>query len=101
MGGASTAARIYRGYTDVVAKVLLSIPDDLLERVDREAQRRRTSRSAFLQEAARRELGWPEQEQIDAAVQRARDALAGLGALDAVAAIRDDRDWRDARDRRR
>lgn len=84
-----------------MAKVLVSIPDDLLERVDREAQRRRTSRSGFLQEAARRELGWPEPDVIDAALRRGRDALRAVRPFDAVASIRSDRDERDARDRRR
>jgi predicted transcriptional regulator len=84
-----------------VAKVLVSIPDDLLARVDREAERRRTSRSAFLQEAARRELGWPEPGVIDAAVRRGRDALAAVRQFDPAESIRTDRDERDARDRRR
>jgi metal-responsive CopG/Arc/MetJ family transcriptional regulator len=39
-----------------MAKVLISIPDDLLVRVDREAARRSTSRSGLLQAAVRREL---------------------------------------------
>jgi hypothetical protein len=84
-----------------MAKVFVSIPDDLLERVDREAARRRTNRSAFLQEAARHELGWPSRDGIDAALERARTALAGAGRFDSADVIRDDRDTRDARDRRR
>ncbi|HEX5929825.1 MAG TPA: ribbon-helix-helix protein, CopG family [Solirubrobacterales bacterium] len=40
-----------------MAKVMISIPDSLLEMLDAEAERRRTSRSALLQNAARRELG--------------------------------------------
>jgi predicted transcriptional regulator len=83
-----------------MAKVFISIPDDLLERVDREAQRRSTSRSGFLQEAARRELGWPDAEAIDAALERARAALADVG-FESTELIRASRDERDARDRRR
>ena len=49
---------IYAGYTLGMAKVLISIPDDLLERIDREAGARGSNRSRFLQDAARRELGW-------------------------------------------
>jgi metal-responsive CopG/Arc/MetJ family transcriptional regulator len=39
-----------------MGKVLVSMPDDLLEEVDREAAARGTSRSGFLQQAVRREL---------------------------------------------
>jgi metal-responsive CopG/Arc/MetJ family transcriptional regulator len=65
-----------------MAKVLVSIPDDLLARVDREAKRRRTSRSAFLRDAARRELGWTQPQPIDAAVEKARDALRTVPATE-------------------
>jgi predicted transcriptional regulator len=84
-----------------VAKVFISISDDLLERVDREAQRRHTSRSAWLQEAARRELGWPEPDAIDGALERGRAALAATGSFESVELIRAERDERDADDRRR
>jgi len=58
-----------------MAKVMISIPDDLLGQLDAEAQRRRTSRSALLQLAARGELGLP---------RRARqDLFAELDALSA------------------
>jgi len=80
---------------------MISVPDDLLERIDRAAGERRTSRSAFLQEAARRELGWPDPVAIDAALERARAALAGAGRFESAELIRADRDARDARDRRR
>jgi predicted transcriptional regulator len=84
-----------------VAKVFVSLPDDLLERVDREARRRSTTRSAFLQQAARRELGWADPDTVDAAIERGRAALAGAGRFDSAELIRTDRDERDARDRRR
>jgi hypothetical protein len=44
-------------YTRGVAKVMISIPDNLLEALDAEARRRGTSRSALLQAGARREVG--------------------------------------------
>lgn len=78
----------------------MSFPEDLLKRVDREAERRKMTRSALLQQAARHELGWPDEGTIDAALDRARAALAG-GGFESVTAIREDRDERDARDRRR
>lgn len=80
---------------------MISVPDDLLERIDRAADERHTSRSAFLQEAARRELGWPDPVSIDAALERGRTALAGTRHFESAELIRADRDRRDVRDRRR
>lgn len=91
---------IYIRYTHAMAKVLISMPDQLLTRIDGEAKRRKSSRSAFLQEAARRELGWADPEVIDAAVARAQAALAGTGSFEAVELIRAERDAHDAHDRR-
>ena len=84
-----------------MGKVLISVPDDLLERIDREANARGTTRSRFLEEAARRELGWPDPEELDEAVVRAREALAPYGAFESADLIREDREARDAGDRRR
>lgn len=83
------------------AKVMVSIPGELLERIDREADERGTTRSGFLQEAARRELGWPDPARVDAALNRARAALAGAGSFESAELIRSEREARDARDRRR
>jgi len=82
-------------------KVMISMSDELLERVDREADARGTTRSAFLQEAARRELGSPDPAAIDAALERGRSALVRAGSFESAELIRDVRDARDARDRRR
>jgi hypothetical protein len=82
-------------------KVMISLPHDLLARIDRAAAERRTSRSAFLQEAARRELGWPDPEAIDAALERGRVALERAGGFESTELIRTERDARAARDRRR
>lgn len=82
-------------------KVMISLPDDLLRRIDRAAAERNTSRSGFLQEAARRELGWPDSAAIDAALQRARAALAGAGDFESAELVRAERDARDERDRHR
>lgn len=82
-------------------KVMVSIPDDLLARIDREADERETTRSGFLQEAARRELGWPDPVAMDAALSRGRAALEGLGSFESAEMIRAQREGRDARDRRR
>lgn len=82
-------------------KVMISMPVDLLERVDRVAGERGTSRSAFLQDAARRELGWPDRVAFDTALERGQSALAAAGAFESAAVIREERDARDARARRR
>ena len=83
-----------------MVKVLISMPGDLLQRVDREAAAKGTSRSRFLQDAAARELGTPSRERIAAALARGRDALAGAGAFESAALIREGREARDAADRR-
>jgi hypothetical protein len=83
------------------AKVMISLPADLLERLDRVAGERGTSRSAFLQEVVCRELGWPDPVAFDAALERGRRALAATGAFESAEVIRAERDARDERDRRR
>jgi hypothetical protein len=60
-----------------MAKVMVSLSEDLLHALDAEAQRRKTSRSAILQKGARRELGL---------LRRDRQAL--LGELDRLS-----REW--------
>lgn len=84
-----------------MAKVLISLPDDLLARIDSEVQARGGNRSGFLQEAARRQLGWPTVESLNAALERGRNALAGAGRFESAELIREQRQSRDASDRRR
>jgi hypothetical protein len=43
-------------YTHPVAKVMISIPDELLERVDAHAKKRAETRSGFLQRLAERAI---------------------------------------------
>jgi predicted DNA-binding protein len=57
-------------YTHPVAKVMISIPDKLLERLDRRAKEVGETRSGLLQHLAEREL--------EAAEQRRRKALKRL-----------------------
>jgi Arc/MetJ-type ribon-helix-helix transcriptional regulator len=80
-------------------KVLVTMPDDLLERIDRETKSAGTTRSDFLQEAARRQLGWPDPAAIDAALERGRRALSGAGSFESAELIRAAREERDIRDR--
>jgi len=82
-------------------KVLVTMPDDLLERIDRESKSLGQTRSVFLQEAARRRLGWPDPLAVDAALLRGRAALGELGSFESAEVIRSQREERDAGDQRR
>jgi predicted transcriptional regulator len=62
-------------YTHAVAKVMISIPDDLLARLDGQARRRGTTRSGLLRQLAERELTG-EDEARGAGIER---LLAGAG----------------------
>ena len=84
-----------------MSKVLITVPDELLARIDREVCARRTTRSRFLEEAARRQLGWQEEDAFGQAFERAREALADVGAFRSAEVIRSERDARDAADRHR
>lgn len=75
-----------------MAKVMISIPEELLEDLDREAGRRHVSRSELIRSALRRELGKPSPEEIDAAMERLRVSGAKLAAGDSTEWIRWDRD---------
>ncbi len=79
------------GYTPPVAKVMISIPDPLLDALDAEVERRNTTRSALLQDAARREVGLLRRERE--AVLADLDALSRAwgGPVDAAALVRADR----------
>ncbi|MBI4658602.1 MAG: ribbon-helix-helix protein, CopG family [Verrucomicrobia bacterium] len=83
-----------------MAKVMISLPDDLLARIDQEAKRRGRSRSGFLQDAAHHALGRPDVRAFDAALARSRARFAGAGKFDSGSLIRKERNARDRRDRR-
>lgn len=74
-----------------MAKVMVSLPDDLLGALDAEAKRRQTSRSALLQIGARRELGLLRRER--GAVLSELDGFARQwdGPTDASALLRAER----------
>jgi predicted transcriptional regulator len=88
----SRESGIARGYTERMAKVMISLPDEVLSRVDREARRRGTSRSGFLREAALHELGRPDPAALDAAVARSRKRFVRAGRFDSASLVRADRD---------
>jgi len=78
----------------MVAKVMISLPDDVLARVDAEARRRGTTRSGLLREAALRELGRPDVSAAAAALARSRARFAQAGRFDSAVLVRADRDSR-------
>lgn len=83
-----------------MVKVLVSLPDELVVRVDRAALEEGVSRSEFLADAARRTLGWPSRSRLDTLVAGARQALASAGTFESADVIAADRETRDAADRR-
>jgi hypothetical protein len=78
-------------YTRAMAKVMISIPDNLLDVLDAEARRRGTSRSALLQAGARREVGLL--RRTPSAVLSDLDELSRTweGPLDAAELVRTER----------
>jgi metal-responsive CopG/Arc/MetJ family transcriptional regulator len=74
-----------------MAKVMVSLPDDLLGALDAEAKRRNTSRSAILQTGARRELGLLRRDRET--VLGELDCLSSKwdGPFDAAALVRTER----------
>lgn len=74
-----------------MAKVMVSLPDDLLGAVDAEAARRHTSRSALLQDAARRELGLLRREREDVLAELDELSNAWTGPVDAARLVQAER----------
>ncbi len=74
--------------------MMVSLPDDLLVRIDEEAKRRSLSRSALLAGAARRELGRRDPEAVAKAVARSEQRFARAGCFEAEELVRADRDAR-------
>ena len=77
-----------------MAKVMVSLPDDLLASIDAAASRRATSRSAYLAAAARHELDRPDPELLAAVVKRSRRRFASSGSFESSSIVRADRDSR-------
>lgn len=77
-----------------MAKVMISLPQELLAELDREAERRSTSRSALLAAAARRELARPDCERVAAAIARSERRFEHAGSFEAADLVRQDRDSR-------
>ncbi len=80
------------GYTLSMSKVMVSLPDDLLALIDREAKRRSMSRSALLAAAAKRELSRRDPAAVADAVARSERRFAQAGSFDAGDLVRVERD---------
>lgn len=74
-----------------MAKVMISIPDDLLAALDAEAEARHMSRSAVIAQAVRREISAPNAARADELLAAARAALADTGAWSASQLVREQR----------
>ncbi len=80
-------------YTHPVAKVMISMPDDLLGRLDAMARANRETRSGFLRRLAERELDiarTAQREEIESLLEKAL-VPEGMGG-DATRLIREDRE---------
>jgi hypothetical protein len=79
-------------YTHPVAKVMISVPDELLKRIDARAHAASETRSGFLQRLAERELEAADRRQDDE-VGRLLDSIKiDLGGADIAQVIREDRE---------
>jgi Ribbon-helix-helix protein, copG family. len=80
-------------YTHPVAKVMISIPDKLLERLDARAKETSETRSGFLQRVAERELERAERHDREE-IERLLDQIQPLdfGGTSAAQLIREDRE---------
>jgi hypothetical protein len=74
-----------------MAKVMVSLPDDLLGALDAEAKRRGTTRSALLQAGARHEIGRLPREREVVLADLERLSREWRGPVDAAALVRAER----------
>ena len=77
-----------------MAKVMVSLPDELVAELDEEARRRSTSRSALLAAAARRELARRDPIAVAEAIARSERRFLTAGGFEAAELVRHDRDSR-------
>lgn len=77
-----------------MSKVMVSLPDSLLVELDAEVKRRGTSRSAFLADAARRELARRDPADLAAAIERSERRFRATGSFESADIVRADRDDR-------
>jgi metal-responsive CopG/Arc/MetJ family transcriptional regulator len=91
VGGMTTTAIGNTVYTQPMAKVMISIPDDLLKRLDAQAQANRETRSGYLRRLVERELKADEEHRREEVARLLDLATAPMGG-DAAKLIREDRE---------
>ena len=74
-----------------MSKVMVSLPEELLRKIDDEAQRRAVSRSALLAAAAQRELERRDPEAVAEAIARSEKRFRNAGSFESAELIRADR----------
>lgn len=77
-----------------MSKVTVSLPDELIQEIDKEAHRRSMSRSDLLAESARRELARPDSVAVDKVITRSERRFRNAGSFEATELLRRDRDSR-------
>ncbi|MHB1582369.1 MAG: ribbon-helix-helix protein, CopG family [Acidimicrobiales bacterium] len=77
-----------------MSKIMVSLPEELLQEIDRVARKRSMSRSALLAAAARREIARPNPSEVDDAIIRSEQRFATAGRFEAAEQVRRDRDDR-------
>jgi hypothetical protein len=82
----------HTGYPLDVAKVLISLPDDLLSRIDEYATRSTETRSGFLQRLAEREIAIDNARRTKEFEQLLGPPLSPDGGPTGAQLIREDRD---------
>lgn len=75
-----------------MAKVMVSLSDELLAQLDAEVARRSTSRSALLAVAARRELTRQDPAELTAALERSERRFRDAGSFESADLVRSERD---------
>lgn len=75
-----------------MAKVMVSLPDNVLEAVDAERNNRSMTRSAFLALAARRELERRDPDRIAAVIARSQRRFENSPSFESADLVRRDRD---------
>lgn len=89
--GYCIAESIPRVHTQSMAKVMISIPDDLLAALDAEADARHASRSSVIAQAVRAEITAPNAALADDLLAAARTALSDTGEWSAAELVHDQR----------
>jgi metal-responsive CopG/Arc/MetJ family transcriptional regulator len=74
-----------------MAKIMVSLPEELLHEIDAVAQARSMSRSALLAAAARREIARPDPAALDDAIARSEQRFQASGRFEAADLVRRDR----------